>query len=175
MNRLFVGLWAVVFSGILLTEGAAEAQSPRFGYINLQQILAEAPGTGDAQQTFEREMDSYRAELERLETELETLQDNFDRQQGTMTAAVREQRQAEMQQKFVVYQGRRMELEETAQRRQNELVGPIMTRILEVTELIRAEGNYAIIFDAAAGAMVTADRSLDLTAQVLQRMRAATP
>jgi Skp family chaperone for outer membrane proteins len=32
-----------------------------------------------------------------------------------------------------------------------------------------------MIFDAAAGAMVTADPSLDLTAQVLQRLRAAAP
>ena len=70
---------------------------------------------------------------------------------------------------------RRTELEETAQQRQSELVGPIMNRILEVTEQIRQEGSYAMIFDASAGAMVTADPSLDLTAQVLERLRTAAP
>ena len=48
-------------------------------------------------------------------------------------------------------------------------------RVQAVIEGIRAEGNYAVIFDVAAmgGAMVAADRSLDITAQVIQRLTAA--
>ncbi len=171
MTRILVGFFAAAIGITVLATVPAEAQSGRLGYVNLQRVLAEAPGTADAQAAFERDMLMYRAELERLETELETLQDNFDRQQGTMTAAVREERQLEMQQKFFAYQQRQVELEETAQQRQSELVGPIMERIMSVTEQVRQEGSYAMIFDAAAGALVTADPTLDVTEQVLQRLR----
>ncbi len=171
MTRILVGFCAAILGMTTLAAAPAEGQNTRLGYVNLQRILAEAPGTADAQATFERDMQMYRAELERMEAELETLQDNFDRQQGTMTAAVRDERQLEMQQKFFAYQQRQMELEETAQRRQSELVGPIMQRIMAVTEEVRQEGSYAMIFDAAAGALVTADPTLDVTDQVLQRLQ----
>jgi outer membrane protein len=172
MTRVFVGFCVAVLGLTTLSTTQAEGQGARFGYINLQRAIAEAPGTADAEQAFERDMQMYRAELERLEAELETLQENFERQQGTMTATVREERQLEMQQKFFAYQQRQMELEETAQRRQSELLGPIMERIMSVTEAVRQEGSYAMIFDAAAGALVTADPALDITEQVLQRLRA---
>lgn len=174
MNRIWAGSLAALI-GALLVSTQATAQAMRLGYIDSQRIMMEAPGTREAQQEFERSMEGFRSELERLETELETLQANFDRQQGTMTAAVREQRQQEMQQKFVQYQQRRAELEETAQRQQAELVGPIMERIGQVIEQIRAEGGYAMIFDTSTGALISADPALDLTAQVLDRLRAANP
>jgi Skp family chaperone for outer membrane proteins len=40
-----------------------------------------------------------------------------------------------------------------------------------VIEDVRREGNYALIFDTAAGAIITADPGLDLTDQVLERLR----
>jgi outer membrane protein len=158
---------ALAFAG----GDALEAQTARLGYINSQRILAEAPGTAEAQRSFEADMQRFRTELERLEGELEQLQENFERQQGTLSPAVRQERQQEINQRFIAYQQRRMELEETAQQRQAELVSPIMERISDVIEDIRRDGNYSIIFDAAAGSLITADPTLDLTDQVLQRLR----
>jgi outer membrane protein len=172
MKPLFVAVTALV--GLILAGAApADAQTARFGYIDSQRIMMEAPGTNDAQRAFEQDMERFRVELEALENELEALQENFDRQQATLSASVRQERQQEIQQRFMAYQQRRMELEETAQRRQSELVGPIMQRIMEMIEVIRQEGDYAMIFDSAAGALITADPSLDLTEQVLQRLRTA--
>lgn len=171
MNRILVGL-TVALGFLTAGVSSAEAQAGRFGYINSQRIMAEAPGTSEAQTQFESVMAEARNELERLETELQTLQDNFERQQSTLTAAVRQERQQEIQQRFMAYQQRRQELEQQAQQRQAELVQPIMERIQTVIETIRSEGNYAMIFDTASGALITADPSLDLTQQVLERLAA---
>ena len=176
MNRFLIGMIAVGLSLAAPVVGGSEAnaQTPKFAYVNTQRLVMEAPGTSEAQQAFEADMASYRAELERLEAELDTLQQNYDRQQATLSAAVRDQRQQEMQQKFIAYQQRTTELEETAQQRQAELVGPIMQRIEQVVEAIRIEGSYTMIFDASSGVLVTADPSLDITDQVLQRLRSMT-
>jgi outer membrane protein len=170
MNRFLVGFATLV---ALLVTGAvgAEGQAPRLGYINSQRIMAEAPGTTEAQTAFEQDMQSYRTELQRLETELDTLQQSLERQQGTLSAAARQERQQEIQQRFMAYQQRQAELEQQAQQRQAELVSPIMQRISVVIEEIREEGGYAMIFDTATGAVITADPALDLTEQVLERLR----
>jgi outer membrane protein len=158
---------------VMLAVGAApaNAQALKLGYINSQKILAEAPGAREAQAAFERDMGRYRTQVDSLERELERLQADFDKQQATLSATAKQQRQQEMQTKFVAYQQRVGELERTAQQRQQELVQPIMKKISDTIELIRKEGGYSMIFDASAGALITADPALDLTDRVLARMR----
>lgn len=167
------GLVLALFAGI--TTASAQATSGKLAYINSQKILAEAPGAAAAQATFESDMQRYQGEIEALGAEIETLRADYDRQQATLSEEAKAQKQQEIQQKFTAYQQRVAELEQTAQRRQAELVSPIMAQISEVIEQIRTEGNYAMIFDAAAGTLITADPSLDLTAMVLARLQSAAP
>lgn len=68
-------------------------------------------------------------------------------------------------------QQRAMQLEDQAAKRQNELVEPVMRKIQEVIDAIRSEGKYAMIFDVAAGGLIAADPALDITDQVLARLR----
>lgn len=160
-------------AGVLAIAAPATAQgAPKIGYINSQQILAQAPGTTEAQQAFETDMTRYRAQVDSLEAALETAQQDFQRQQSTLSESARRERQQELQQQFTEYQQRLGELEQLAQRRQQELVQPIMQRISGVIEQIREEQGFAMIFDAASGGVITADPSLDLTEQVLERLRA---
>lgn len=171
-RNLVVGLLAL----IAVTAGAAPAlaqQNTRIGFINSQRILAEAPGAAEAQQTFESDMARYRAQMDSLETALEQAQSAYQRQQATLDEAARRARQQELQQQFAGYQQRVAELEQVAQRRQAELVQPIMQRISQVIEQLRERDGYAMIFDASAGALITADPSLDLTDQVLALLRAS--
>lgn len=175
MKQNLLTALALVFG--LLAAGAspagAQVANTKFAYINSQQILAQAPGTTEAQQAFEADMNRYRGEIEQLGKDLETLRGEYDRQQATLSAEAKQQRQAAIQEKFTAYQQRVAELEQTAQRRQAELVSPIMKRISEVIEEIREQGNYAMIFDASAGSLITADPALDLTNSVLERLRAS--
>ena len=73
------------------------------------------------------------------------------------------------------YTQRGTELNDRIQQRQQELFGPLNARIRAVIDGIRAEGNYAMIFDADAqgGGLISADPSLDITAKVLQRLQQA--
>jgi outer membrane protein len=175
MNRFFVKVFGMIALGALVGVSTVEAQAGRIGYVNTQVIMAEAPGTAEAQAAFEADMVRFRAELATLESQLDTLQQNFERQQATLSPTARQERQAAIQQTFATYQTRQTELEAQAQQRQEELVAPIMQKIAEVIDNIRVEGNYAVIFDAAGGMMMAADPALDLTQQVLERLRAAIP
>jgi outer membrane protein len=172
MNRHLVRILGFFAVTLLAGAGVAEAQTVKLGYVNSQRIMAEAPGTAEAQAAFQADMESYRAELGRLEAQLDTLQQNFDRQQATLSGTVRTERQTEIQQAFVAYQQRQMQLEEQAQTRQAELVEPIMQRVTTTIEQLRSEGAYSMIFDTANGALLAGDPAFDLTDQVLTRLRA---
>jgi outer membrane protein len=58
-----------------------------------------------------------------------------------------------------------------AAKRQAELMQPIIERVNVAIDQVRAEGGYALIFDLNDGALVAGDPALNITDQVVQRLR----
>ena len=166
---------SVCFAGVLaaLALGAAPvaAQQVKVGFVNSQRILAETPGVQQAQETLEREMAGLRAPLDTLEAQLQAGQQQLQQQGATLTEAARTQRQQQLQQQFAAYQQRAAAAEQQAQRRQAELVQPVMRQINAAIEAERAAGGYSYIMDSSQNGIVAVDPSLDLTDRVLARIR----
>lgn len=165
-----VGLSLLAMFALMGLSAPAEAQL-RVGYINSQAILQEAPGAQEAQAQFEQDIQQYQQEVEAMGAEVQRLMDQFEQQQSTLSAQARETRQQEILQRQQAFQTRVEEMEGEAAQLQAELVEPIMERITATIETIRAEGNYALIFDVSAGSIIAADPALDLTAEVLRRLQ----
>jgi outer membrane protein len=162
-----------VLAGLILLSSATalEAQNVRIGYIDSEVILQAAPGALEAQQEFDRDMTRYREEVQRLGEELEDLIESYQRQAGTLNPEARESREQEIRQMEARFQQRVEELEMEASQRQQELVEPILQQMSEAIESLRAEGGYAMIFDAAQRSIIAADPALDLTDEVIRRLQ----
>lgn len=168
-------LLLLLFSGALhAQEGQANApQDAQFVYIDSQQLLQEAPGAQDAQRTWNQELGEYRAEIGELTSEIDSLRQEYNRQQAMLSDSARERRAQEIAEKQRELQTRTMELEQTASRRQQELLEPILTRVGEVLDEVREERGYELVFDISASGLVSASQRLDITDLVLERLRAA--
>lgn len=171
MRRTSLALMALAF---LLSAGAVEAQTLKIAYINSQEILVNAPGAEEAQQQFDQEMAGYQQEIARLETELQNMETALQQQQLTLSPEAKANREQQLQAKFQEYQQRSAQLQERANERRAALIQPVMDEITAVIETIREEGAYSLILDAAAGSIVSADPSLDLTQEVINRLQAQT-
>lgn len=174
----------IAMAAVLVTTvaGGAAAQVPttpvRIAYVNSQVILANTPGRAEAESTLAREMAGARAEVERLRAQLDSAVATYNRTQVAMTPAARQAREGELRTQDQRMRERADELQQQMQQRESELSAPIMQRVTAVIEGIRAELNITVIFDAANGSMVAADRAFDISALVIQRLRAgagATP
>lgn len=149
---------------------AAQQTSGSFAYINSEAILQATPEVREAQQALGQEIEGYRTEVQEMAEDLDQLIQRYEQQQLTLSAEVKETREAEIRSRQQQYQQRVQELDRLAAQRQSEVVQPIMDRINTVIEQIRMEGDYAIIFDVSTGAIIAADPALDLTEQVIQRL-----
>ncbi|HET6231173.1 MAG TPA: OmpH family outer membrane protein [Longimicrobiaceae bacterium] len=161
------------------TQAAAQAAAPagplKIGYVNSQRVLAEAPAAVQAQRALETDMARYKAQADSLGRAIEAARAAYQREQPTLTPAVRTQRETALQQRFEAYQQQVAQIEQTAQRRQSEVVDPVMKQINGVIDQMRTEGGYTLILDSSTGVMLSADPALDMTAQVLTRLRGAAP
>jgi outer membrane protein len=171
MRRISFALTALA---LLIGADAAEAQTQalKIGFINSQQILATSAEAAAAEQRFNQEMQGYQAEIEQLETELNGMQQRLQQQQLTLSPEARANREAQIQQKLQEYQTRTQQLQQQADQRRAELVQPVVDKITAIIETIREEGSYHLILDVAAGSIIAADSTLDLTPEVMQRLNA---
>src|SRR5207247_4139170 len=87
--------------------------------------------------------------------------------------AAKQQKQKDRQQLQQKFEQRSNDLQSRAQQREQELLQPIQSRVNAVIQGLRAEGNYALIFDADApnSNIVAADPALDITSKVLERLK----
>ena len=165
---------------ILVGVPSAFAQSSppagtTFVYLNSAEILQAAPGSADAQRTFDRELGEWRTELEQQAAVVDSLLRDYQRQEVMLSPQAKEQKQGEIASRQQELQNRRLELENQAQQRQQELLRPILENVTGLIEQIRSDNNYAMVFDISTEGVVAADPSLDITALVMQRMGAAAP
>jgi outer membrane protein len=169
----------------LIVAGIARAQATqsgvqvpvKIGYINSALLLQEAPGRAEAEAQFDREVGTYRQQLSRMNDSLNTLMAAFDRDATKLDTTARAVRGKAIRDRETEYQTRARGLDSTMQARQAQLVKPIMERVQNVIEAIRAEDGYSMILDVGAGAsvVVAADKRLDLTDRVLARLKSQGP
>ncbi|HMA03731.1 MAG: OmpH family outer membrane protein [Gemmatimonas sp.] len=168
-----VAALTISMAGIL----AAQAGGPKIVYVNSQKIIAQAPGRADAEAQFQKEMDQYKAQVQKMGDSLQTMVADYQKAEPTLSQSVKATRTKDLRDRQQAYQQHVQQLEQTAQQREAELVRPIMEQINKIIEQVRTENGYAFILDAGsqAGVVVAADSSLDITDQVIKRLQAAGP
>lgn len=162
-------LLAVAFAVPLGAQNGPSAQGIVF--IDSQRILAEAPAANAARETFQQEMQGFQSELAPMEENLQQMMEDYQQQQSVLQPDTRRQREQEIRQRQQEYQQRRAQLQQQADQRMQELLAPVMESINRVIQTLREERGYAMIFDAAQGALIDADPSLDITQEVLSRLQ----
>jgi outer membrane protein len=156
---------------LLAPQVARGQQSYRIGYINSQAIVPQTPGYDEAQSQFQQDMQGFQSQMRQMAQQLDSMIQAYEQQQLTMSPATKQEREQQIMSRQQEVQQAQNDMSQRANAREAELLQPIMEKINTVIEQIRAEGNYAVIFDVAAGAIIAADPALDLTDEVVRRLQ----
>jgi outer membrane protein len=171
---------AVALAGLVTASALAQAPTPsqpqagaRFAWVNSQLILPQVPGYAKAESTLTADVAGYRAEVQRMQTQYDSAAADYDRQQIALSPSARQAKQQEIRDLQQRLQQRVNQLQDLADQRQQELLAPLQQRVTAVIEGLRAERNLMFVFDVGAPGnnIVSADRALDLTSLVVQRLQ----
>ncbi|HLZ44069.1 MAG TPA: OmpH family outer membrane protein [Gemmatimonadales bacterium] len=159
------------------TSSQAPAPAPvaKIAFINSQEILQRTPGYAVAESTYRKELQASQAEVQKLQTQLDSAVQALDQQSIALSPAARAAKQKDLQTMQQRMEQRGNELQTHLQQREQELLGPLRARINSVLQGIRAEMNYSLIIDADAGDgfIAALDPALNITTRVLQRLSQA--
>jgi outer membrane protein len=96
----------------------------------------------------------------------------YQKESATMTATAKSTREKTLQGKQQEYQQRAQALQAKGQAREQELTGSFEALVRDAINDVRTAEGYTMVFASGpASAMLSADKSLDITDKVLARMR----
>ena len=137
--------------------------------------ISETPITIEQYRQFKKEYQGFQDEAQKLKQQFDSAVQTFEKQSIALSSSAKAAKQKELQQLQQRLEQRSSELQDKSQQRQRELIQPIQARVNAVIQGLRAEGNYALIFDADSPTsnIVAADPSLDITPKVIERLKQA--
>jgi outer membrane protein len=160
----------------MLAASGAAAQGPqKFGYINSQLVLQQAPGRANLEAQLKTQMDVFQKRMGVMQDSMQAMLTAFQKDQATLTPAVRTQREDAIRKKQEAFAEEAESLQQKAADARETISRPLMEMFNRVLNEVRAEEGYAFIFDVGSEAqvIVAADKNLDLTEKIIARMRTA--
>jgi len=161
----------IVVAGLAMSVLPAHGQQ-KIGYLDSQAVVQQVPGATEAQAAIQQEAQRLQSRLVAIQDSLDALVADFNKQSVLLSPDEKKRREDQLRSRKQGWDQRAEILQQEAQNRRQELMKPIMDRVQAVIEAVRKEGGYAIILDAASGALVSADTTLDLTTRVIERLKA---
>ncbi|HEY5545887.1 MAG TPA: OmpH family outer membrane protein [Gemmatimonadaceae bacterium] len=160
-------------AGLVGAQTPAQSPAPKFAFVDSRVILQRAPGSAAIQAQITKERSDAQASVTKMQDSLRAMYDAYLKEQPTLTAAQKEQREKTLQQRNADFDQRVGQLDQDMQKRQFDLIQPMMAQIREVLDAIRNEDSYTFIFDVGndPGLIVAADKNLDITERVISRLK----
>ena len=148
--------WAIV----------ASAQTPKIGFVNTERVFREAAPAKRAQQKLEREFAARNAELAKLEKQGRDLQTELERDNVTMTDAVRREKERQLADASRSFQRLQRELREDLNQRRNEALAGVQESATRVINQIAEQERFDLIIQEA----VFASGKIDITDKVIKAL-----
>ncbi len=144
----------------------AAAQTPKIGFVNTERVFREAAPAKRAQQKLEREFAARNAELAKLEKQGRDLQSELERDNVTMSDAVRREKERQLADASRSFQRLQRELREDLNQRRNEALAGVQEAATRVINQIAEQERFDLILQEA----VFASGKIDITDKVIKAL-----
>ena len=177
ISRALIGAATVL---ICSAAGPLAAQTApaggRFAYVDTRLILESAPGRVEAEATLQKEQAVWQAEVNKMQEDNVKLTSDFQKTSAAMTTAVRDKKIKDISDQQALWQKRSDDINAEAQRRQAEVLQPILDQIKLALEDVRSANKLDAIFDIGQNATIVAvDKNLNYSDRVIARLRQMGP
>ncbi|MDI1448624.1 OmpH family outer membrane protein [Polyangium sp. 6x1] len=166
LPRLHAALAATVLSALVsLAPGVASADS-KIAVVDVQQAVMQTEDGIRAQGTLKKLFDKRQKELDAKQEELQRAREDIERQARVLSREALSRRMEDWQRRMVELQTSFVDYNKELQKKQGDLTGPILRKMMGIITRLAKKSGYELILDRSATPYARPD--LDLTEQVVQ-------
>ena len=159
----------ILMVGMLGLSVAVSAQEFRIGVVNANKIVEESPQYDRVRKSLESEFKRRNEDLVSQQKQLKQLEDKLSRDGDVMSAAEVKRLEQDIRSRRRKLNTTSDEYREDLNLRRNEEFNKLLRQVSEVVHQVGEEENIDVILSEG---VVYASKRVDLTAQVLERLKA---
>ena len=145
-----IKLFATLFAALLLAGMSSQAQV-KIGYTNIDFILGNIPDSKDIQTKLATEKAQYDKLLQEKIADFQKTYQDYQQNAGTMSAVIRQDKEKSLQTSQEAIQEFQQNSETALQRKQQELLAPVMDKIQKAIDDVAKENGYIYVLNSDAG------------------------
>lgn len=149
-----IKLTAVLFALFLMAGLGANAQM-KIGYTNIDYILTNLPDAKTIQEKLSTEKAQYDKLLQDKSAEFQKVYEDYQKNAATMSPVIRADKEKFLQNKQGEIQEFQQNSEYALQRKQQELLAPVLDKIQTAINDVAKENGYTYVFNSDAGPSTT--------------------
>ena len=146
------------------------AQSKKLGHINSDSLLKIMPGRDSAYIKIQIEVASYEAQIKTMQTEYDTKASDYTTNLSTMSELIKTTKLAELQDLQARIEKFQTSAQEALQKKQTELLQPIIDKAKKAIEDVAKENGFSYIFDSAIGVLLYTEGGEDILPLVKKKL-----
>jgi len=164
LNKL---LQLLLVAGLGVFSASVVAAEVKFGFVNVEKILQEAPQTVESGKKLEKEFSPRQQELERMQKQIKDTESVLEKDALTLSETDRRNKERDLSNVKIEFQRKQRELREDVNLRKNEELSGLQERINKaVTAVAEAEGYDLVVYSGVA----YASKKADITDKVLKSL-----
>ena len=164
MKKLIVlfALAAFMFSGNVMAQ--------KMAHINLNDLLLLMPERKKAEADIQEYAKTLDSQMRVMNSEYESKVQEYTAKEGIMTEPVKADKQKEIGDLEDRIRNFQTTAQESLQKKQNELLEPMIAKAKKSIEEVAKEGGYKYVFDNSQGTLLYSEASDDLMGAVKKKM-----
>jgi outer membrane protein len=160
----------LILVAVLLGVSTVSAQ--KFARINLQEVIVAMPEFEEAQKNLETFGKDLQEQMEQIQVEFNNKLADFQKNQATMAASIKQMRQQELeqlQQRFAEFQ---QIAQQDFQKKESELLEPVQKKANEAVNKVAKNAGYLAVFNTAVPSLAYFDEAqlTDISALVKKEL-----
>lgn len=126
----------------------------KIGYVDITKIMDSLPAKDSAAAVLEKESKEMQSTYDEMTAVYNKLFDDYQKEQSKLSDIVKKTREAELLDKEKRIQEFGQNASVSLQKRNSELIQPIMDKILKAIDKVAADNSFSYILDVSKGTVV---------------------
>jgi Skp family chaperone for outer membrane proteins len=152
--KTLVVLSVAVFAVCLVLAGGSSAQSMKIGYVKDDVIKQNYKAWAKAQEQWETEKKAWDTEAQARQDELQQMAADYEKQRLILSTEKKNEREAAIRAKQEALDAFTRQIygpDGTAEKKQAELLNPLLETLSKAIEAVANDGGYDVIFTMQSG------------------------
>jgi outer membrane protein len=173
-NILTAALILALYS--LTAPSAFSQNSLKIGHVDIAEILAALPARDSAAAKLNKETKEMQSTYDEMTIIYNKLLEDYEKGMNTFSEPVKKNKESELLDKEKRLKEFEQNATETLQKRNSELIQPIINEIIKAVNKVATENNFTYILDVSKGSVVyTSKDSQNINPLVMQILKPAIP